>query len=135
MSFLWRILSEVGLYTVCPYDDEAAVSARGPDDPPHELDPIEVAGCCRTSVIRKFATELHADFGIRATDLTQDVSSIWKENREPYAISHHRATSIKYYKHMDDLEDAHIVQRQRGTAGLLYINGYSPRTLPTTEPS
>jgi hypothetical protein len=75
-------------------------------------------------VIRKFATESHADFGIQAVDLTRDVSGIWKDNREPKAIQEHRPTSSKYDGHMDDLQAAHVIRHQMGTGGLLYINGY-----------
>ena len=125
MAFLWRILSEVGIYVICPYDDQVdGVEAGQKHSVPQPLDPIpaDLAGRCRTEVVRRFAVGLHADFGIQAVDFTRDVESILKE--KPLNLTNHRPVSKKYSGHMDSLQEAKILERLSGQGGVQYLNGY-----------
>ncbi len=115
MAALWRIFSDIGLYTVCPYNDELH-DARSLQCP-KELDPITVAGQCRTAVVRSFATALSLDFGVAAVDATKELDHLFKEGCKPVTIQDHRPTSNKYEPHFKALEASTVLKKEKGTGG------------------
>lgn len=122
MAALWRIFSDIGLYTVCPYND-ILHDARSVQCP-KQLDPITVAGQCRTSIVRSFAAAMSLDFGVAAVDATKEVDHLFKDGCKPERIQDHKPTSIKYESHFKALEDSTVLKKENGTGGLVYLNRY-----------